>query len=302
MDYYNSMRHFVEVVRASGFTPAASKLGLSRAQLSKSVMQLEAHLGVRLLNRTTRSISLTEIGAAYFERCLSILDDIDELEASTREQIKIPRGKLSISAPTSFGILHLQHALRDYLQRYSEVQINLSLSDRFVDVVEEGFDVVIRIAELEDSNLIARRIAPCKRVFCASPQYLKTHGYPKVPQDLSLHTCLIYCNEQKPEQWQLHGPNGVESVQVHGPVCADNGDVLKAAALDHMGITLLPTFIVGTDLQTGRLVQVLDAYCPPDLAIYAVFASRRYLSAKVKTFIDHLQHGYGDHPYWDLFK
>ena len=302
MDRLNSMRHFVEVVRESGFTPAAEKLGLSRAQLSKSVMQLEAHLGTRLLNRTTRRISLTETGKVYFERCLSILDDIDELEASTSEQNKIPKGRLSICAPTSFGILHLQSALTDYLNQFPEVQITLSLSDRFIDVVEEGFDVVVRIAELDDSSLIARKIAPCKRVFCASPEYLKSHSPVQVPQDLAIHHCLTYSNDLRPDTWTLEGPEGVESVKVNGPVCADNGDMLKAAALNHMGITLLPTFIVGDDLKAGNLVQVLKEYCPPDIAIYAVFPSRRFLSAKVRTFVDHLTNCFGEQPYWDDYE
>lgn len=302
MDRLNSMRHFVEVVRESGFTPAAEKLGLSRAQLSKSVMQLEAHLGTRLLNRTTRRISLTETGKVYFERCLSILDDIDELEASTSEQSKIPKGRLSICAPTSFGILHLQSALTDYLNQFPEVQITLSLSDRFVDVVEEGFDVVVRIAELDDSSLIARKIAPCKRVFCASPEYLKSHSPVQVPQDLAIHHCLTYSNDLRPDTWTLEGPQGIESVKVNGPVCADNGDMLKAAALNHMGITLLPTFIVGEDLKAGNLVQVLKDYCPPDIDIYAVFPSRRFLSAKVRTFVDHLTNCFGEQPYWDDYE
>jgi len=302
MDRLNSMRHFVEVVRESGFTPAADKLGLSRAQISKSVMQLEAHLGTRLLNRTTRRISLTETGKVYFERCLSILDDIDELEASTSEQSKTPKGRLSICAPTSFGILHLQSALTDYLNQFPEVQITLSLSDRFVDVVEEGFDVVVRIAELDDSSLIARKIAPCKRVFCASPEYLKSHSPVQVPQDLAIHHCLTYSNDLRPDTWTLEGPGGIESVKVNGPVCADNGDMLKAAALNHMGITLLPTFIVGEDLKAGNLVQVLKDYCPPDIAIYAVFPSRRFLSAKVRTFVDHLTNCFGEQPYWDDYE
>jgi len=302
MDRLNSMRHFVEVVRESGFTPAADKLGLSRAQLSKSVMQLEAHLGTRLLNRTTRRISLTETGKVYFERCLSILDDIDELEASTSEQSKTPKGRLSICAPTSFGILHLQSALTDYLNQFPEVQITLSLNDRFVDVVEEGFDVVVRIAELDDSSLIARKIAPCRRVFCASPEYLESHSPVQVPQDLAIHHCLTYSNDLRPDTWTLEGPGGIESVKVNGPVCADNGDMLKAAALNHMGITLLPTFIVGEDLKAGNLVQVLKDYCPPDIAIYAVFPSRRFLSAKVRTFVDHLTNCFGEQPYWDDYE
>ena len=301
MDRLNNMTVFVEVVNSDGFSAAAEKMGLSRAQISKSVMQLEEHLGTRLLNRTTRRISLTETGRVYYERCKTILADIEEIESITSEQTAEPRGTLTISAPTSFGLLHLNDAIPQYIQRYPQVQISLSLTDRIIDVVSEGFDVVVRIAELEDSSLIARKIAPCKRVFCASPQYLEQHGIPKVPQDLAIHHCLVYSNELKPDHWKLHGPDGVETVNVNGPICADNGDILKDAAVAGLGITLLPTFIVGPELKAGNLTQVLDNYCPPEISIYAVFPSRRYLSAKVRTFIDFLTDYFGDYPNWDEF-
>jgi len=301
MDRLNSMTIFVEVVNGGGFTAAAEKIGLSRAQVSKSVKQLEEHLGTRLLNRTTRRISLTEIGRIYYERCKSVLSDIEEIEGIASAQATKPHGTLMLSAPTSFGILHLNEAIPQYIKHYPQVQISLKLADRFIDVVSEGFDLVIRIAELEDSSLIARKIAPCKRVFCASPEYLKQHGTPKVPQDLAIHHCLVYSNELKPDTWVLNGPNGTESVKVNGPVCADNGDILKTAALSGLGITLLPTFIVGADLCEGQLVQVLPNYCPPEISIYAVFPSRRYLSAKVRTFVDFLSDYFGDSPEWDQF-
>ena len=244
MNRLNSMQIFVEVARAAGFSAAANKIGLSRAQVSKSVMQLEQHLGTRLFNRTTRRISLTEVGKVYLERCIDILQDIDETEAMASEQTQEPRGRLSLSAPTSFGMLHLQKAIPNYLRQYPQVQISLNLADRFIDVVDEGFDLVIRIAELQDSSLIARRLAPCRRLLCAAPAYLAEHGTPQVPQDLAIHHCLVYSNELKPDTWQLHGPGGIESVKVNGPICADNGDILRAAAVEGLGVTLLPTFII----------------------------------------------------------
>ena len=301
MDKLNSMAIFVEVVNGESFTAAAEKTGLSRAQVSKSVNQLEAYLGARLLNRTTRRISLTETGRIYFERCIAILNDIDEVEGIAGEQASKPHGRLTISAPTSFGILHLNEAIPQYMKQYPQVQISLSLADRFIDVVAEGFDLAVRIAALEDSSLIARRIAPCQRVFCASPDYLNRYGTPKVPQDLAIHQCLIYSNDLKPDTWILHGPNGTESIKVNGPICADNGDILKAAAISGLGVTLLPTFIAGPDLGAGRLRQVLPDYCPPEISIYVVFPSRRYLSAKVKTFVDFLSGYFGDTPSWDRF-
>ena len=291
----------MEVVNQEGFTAAAGKLGLSRAQISKSVMQLEQHLGTRLLNRTTRRVSLTEIGRIYYERCTAILSDIEEAESIAGEQTDKPHGTLKLGAPTSFGILQLNQAIPEYIKQHPQVQISLSLSDRFIDVVSEGFDLVLRIAALENSSLIARKLAPCKRVFCASPGYLGKNGIPQVPQDLAIHHCLVYSNDLKPDNWVLHGPCGKESVKVRGPVCADNGDVLKAAAVAGLGVALLPTFIVGPELHAGRLKQVLPDYCPPEISIYAVFPSRRYLSAKVRTFVDFLSRHFGDNPDWDQF-
>ena len=301
MDRLNSMSLFVEVVKNEGFTAAAEKTGLSRAQVSKSVMQLEAHLGTRLLNRTTRRISLTETGRVYYERCKNILQDIEEIEGIAGELTRKPQGTLTLSAPTSFGTLHLNEVITQYIKQYPQMRISLSLTDRFIDVVEEGFDLVIRIAELEDSSLIARKIAPCKRVICASPDYLDQQGIPQTPEDLLNHQCLTYSNELKPGAWILHGPDGIESIKVKGPLCADNGDVLKTAALSGLGITLLPTFIAGPDLCAEKLQQVLTDYCPPEISINAVFPSHRYLSAKVRTFVDFLSEYFGDKPKWDQF-
>ena len=295
------MALFVAVVNNGSFSAAADRLGLSRAQVSKAVAQLEQHLGSRLLNRTTRRTSLTDIGRIYYERCSAILQDIDELEDMTGDQVGRLQGRLSLSAPTSFGIAHLNPLISGFLQLNPEVQISLSLTDRMINVVEEGFDLVIRIAELDDSSLIARKLAPCKRVFCAAPAYIEQHGSPKVPQDLAIHHCLIYSNELRPDTWILHGPGGTESVRVNGPVCADNGDILKSAAIAGLGVTLLPTFIVGDALKTGQLKPVLTDYCPPEIAIYAVFPSRRYLSAKVRAFVDFLAKAFGDSPAWDDF-
>jgi len=299
MDKLNNMHHFIEVVEHSSFTAAAVRLGLSRAQMSKSVSQLEALLGSRLLNRTTRRVSLTESGRLYYERCKQVLKDIEEIEGLTSEQSQRPSGNLRLSAPTSFAITHLQGAVNAYLNEFPDVSISLSLADRFIDVVAEGFDLVIRIAELEDSTLVARKIAPCKRVLCASPFYLSAYGVPERPEQLSNHQCLVYSNELKPDIWTLGDQKKTVQVKVNGPLCADNGDVLKAAALDGLGITLLPTFIVGEALKSGELVEVLSDYSPSEISIYAVFPSKRYLSAKVRSFIDFLGDYFGDEPKWD---
>lgn len=299
MDRFHNMSVFVEVVEQGGFTAAMDKTGLSRAQVSKLVMQLEEHLGTRLLNRTTRRISLTETGRIYYERCKALLVEVDEIDSMASEQTTTPRGKITIGAPSSFGTLHFKNVITEYMKQYPQVQISLHLTDRFVDVVDEGFDVVVRIAELADSSLIARKLSTCKLVVCASPDYLKEHGEPKVPQDLALHQCLLYSNAPKPDTWTLYGPAGMETVRVSGPLTADNGDILKAAALADQGVVFMPTFIVGEDIHSGRLQQILTNYCPPDLAIHAVFPSRRYLSAKVRTFVDFAATYFGDIPEWD---
>ena len=293
------MKIFVEVASRGGFTDAAGHLGLSRAQVSKAVSRLEQHLGARLLNRTTRRVSLTATGRVYLERCETILEDIAELEDTAARQSGEPAGRLQLSAPTSFGILHLRRAIPAYLEKYPDVQISLSLTDRFVDIVAEGFDLAIRIGELKDSSLVARRIAPNRLVICAAPGYLDKHGEPRVPQDLAIHRCLVYSNDLKPDRWQLRGPAGIESVRVNGPLCADNGDVLRSAALSGLGIAMLPRFIVGGDIRTGSLRPVLADYSAPPISINAVFPSRRFLSTRVRSFVDFLAEFFGDSPGWD---
>ncbi len=299
MDRLKSMNNFVQVVLEGGFTAASQKLGISRAQISKSVMQLEEYLSTRLLNRTTRKISLTETGRSYFNRCQDILLDIEEIECIASEQTGITQGTITISAPSSFGINHLQKAIPEYINKYPQVKINISLTDRLVDVISEGFDVAIRISKLEDSTLIARKIAPCKQIFCASPDYLIRNGIPLMPKDLSSHACLVYSNELNSGTWILQNAQKKESVKVNGPVSSDNGDLLKSAAISGLGITLLPTFIVGAEINTGSLQQVLYDYCPPEISVYALYPSRRYQTTKVRTFIDFLADYFGEQPDWD---
>lgn len=299
MDRIASMQQFVEVVKSESFTVAAEKLNLSRAQVSKSIMRLEQHLGTRLLNRTTRQISLTDIGKIYFQRCLLILEDIEEMEGIASEQTEKPSGVLKISAPTSFGILHLQQVLAEYLKKYPDVQISISLTDRLVDIVEEGIDVVLRISKLSDSSLIARKIAPCQLILCASPEFLQKFGTPATPEELTTLPCLTYSNKPYPNRWQFTGPQGEVSIKVSGPFEADNGDILKSITLAGMGISLLPDFIVGPEISSGKLQSILPDYSPGGIPIYAIFPSRRYLSAKVRTFVDFISNYYGDNPDWN---
>ncbi|RVU82840.1 LysR family transcriptional regulator [Leucothrix sargassi] len=301
MDRLNAMHTFVEVVITGSFTKAAERLNLSRAQVSKTIMQLESHLDTRLLNRTTRAISLTEVGQTYFDRCITILQDVEDVENITREQSTKPSGSLRISVPSTFALLHLNTLIPEYIKRYPDVQISLNLADHFIDVVADSYDVVVRIGELQDSSLVARKLAPCHRVFCATPSYLEKHGTPQVPLDLKRHNCLLYSNEQPAETWTIRGPSKTESVKVSGSLTADNGQMLRDAALADLGIAILPTFIVGDDIQQGKLQQILVEYTTPEIAIHVVFPSRRYLSAKVRTFVDFLTERFEETPHYDTF-
>ncbi len=300
LDKLEAMRVFAQVVTHGGFSAAAREIGMSRSAVSKHVMDLEAVLGVQLLHRTTRQTSTTDAGLAYFERCKAILAEIDEAELSVSNAQQVPRGQLRINAPMTFGTMHLGSAIADFMRRYADVQVYLVLDDRFVDPIAEGFDITIRIAALEDSSLIARRIMPARRVLCASPGYLRERGAPKTPDDLRLHYCLHYGNLATGAQWKLVGPDGDHWVPVKAVLCANNGEVLRDAALRGLGIALLPVFIVGKELEEGRLVAVMADYEPPPVAVYALYPPSRYLSAKVRVFLDFLVARFAEARFRDI--
>ncbi|MDX1485467.1 MAG: LysR family transcriptional regulator [Alphaproteobacteria bacterium] len=300
MDKLAAMEVFTQVVVAGGFSAAARRMGLSRSAVSKQVAELESALGTQLLFRTTRRMNPTEAGRAYFERCQAILDEVAETEAAIADADQEPRGLLRVNAPMSFGILHLGPAVADFMKAHSRVEVQMNLDDRFVDPVAEGYDVTIRIAELGDSSLIARRIVAARMAICAAPDYLATHGTPSVPDDLRTHACLHYGNLPSGTQWRMTGPSGDHRVPIRARICTNNGQVLRDAALAGLGICALPTFIVGRELQAGRLVTVLPEYGFGDSAIYALYAPSRYLAAKVRVFIDFLVGRFGDRPVWDL--
>ncbi len=301
MDRLTAMETFLRVVERGGFTAAAEDVGLSRAMVSKHIQDLEEHLGARLLNRTTRRVSLTEIGRVYYERCVQIVAEISETEDAVGELQARPRGRLRVNAPVSFGALHLAASLADYMAAFPEVVVELTLNDRMVDLVEDGFDLAIRIGRLADSSLIARRLAPCRMVVCAAPPYLDTRGMPLHPDDLAGHNCLGYPYGQSRDEWPFEGPDGPVSVPVRGTLQANNGDVLRVAALRGAGIVLIPTFIVGPDVAAGLLRCVLPGYKVPELAIHAVYPHSRHLSPKVRSFVDFLVPRYGDRPEWDCW-
>ena len=300
MDKLNSIRAFTKVVQHSSFAAAARDLRLSRSAVSKYVMELEEELGVQLLSRTTRSVTATENGQAYYERCLAILSDLEEADLSaTRLQAEV-RGLLRINAPMSFGTLHLARAVADFMEKYPDLRIQLLLSDQQVDPVQEGFDVTLRIADLPSSSMIARRIAPARRAICASPSYLARHGTPKHPDDLRGHACLTYGHLATGNQWKLTGPDGDHWIAIPWTLCTNNAEVLRDAAVQGRGIALLPTFIAGADFQQGRLATILPGYQAPEISIYAIYPATRHLSLKVRVFIDFLVERFGGRPYWDL--
>jgi len=295
------MEAFVRVADSRSFSEAARRLRLSKSVVSRQVSALETQLGARLFHRTTRSLSLTEVGQAYYERCSRILAEIEEANLSVSSLQTEPRGKLRINAPMSFGILHLAPLLPSFLARYPQIDIDMAMNDRFVSLIDEGFDVAVRIGKLEDSSLIARHLAPARRVVCASPAYLAAHGAPQTPADLADHCCLTYSNRTTPDEWSFQTVEGQRwPVEVHGRLRVNNGDALRDAALGGVGLVTLPSFLVGRDLQAGTLVAVLGEYLPQDLAIHAVYPHNRHLSPKVRAFVDFLVEHIGPRPYWDL--
>ncbi len=302
MDRLTSIEAFVRVVESGSFVAAAEVLGISQAMVSRHVQGLESRLGTRLLQRTTRRLSLTEAGAAYFERSQQLLRDLEEMDASVASQTQQPRGTLRVNAPVVFGTRHLSRLLAEYSARFPEVTVELSLNDRFIDLVEEGVDLAIRIGTLAESRLVARRLCPIRLVVCGSPAYLARYGRPHTPADLAAHNCLGYTYTRGGHEWPMVGPDGPVNIPVRGSLRANHGEVLYQAAIDGMGLALQPTFIAGEALERGQLESVMPDYRPAELSAYAVFQSRKFLSAKVRTFVDFLAAQLGPEPYWDRWQ
>lgn len=285
---------FVKVVELSSFTSAADALEMSQPVVSKAVTRLEEKLGARLLNRTTRRLSLTEAGSELYRRSVRALAEIEDAELEVARFQTEPRGTLRVSAPMSFSILHLASVLPTFLSTYPGVSMELLLDDRQVDLVEDRYDVAIRIGRLQDSNLIARKIAPCRQVLCASPGYLAKRGIPERPEDLLEHNCIVYSLLSTPREWRLTDGSGeTHVVPVKGALHSNNGLVNRGAAIAGAGIVLLPMFYIGEELRRGELKQVLGEFTPPELAIYAVYPERRNLTPKVRAFVDFLAATFG---------
>lgn len=288
MNAFEDMRLLVQVVESGSFTAAAEQLGLSKQYISRRLMQLEGRLGTRLLNRSTRRLDVTPLGQSYYESAVRLLGEVERVEQDICAQNPEPRGKIRISAPLSFARVHLGSILPQFLKRYPQVDVEVDLSDRSVDLLSEGYDVVLRIGVLEDSSLIARRIATIARVYCCSPGYLAEHGEPRTPDELAAHACLPYGHSRQ-VQWRFQHGGKPLSQAVTGRIRANNGELLKDAAIAGLGITYLPLFIVGDALADGRLVTVLDSYATEPLLLSAVYPQHRQGSRPVQVWIEFLR-------------
>lgn len=292
------MTVFAKVVEQGSFARAADRLSISTSACSRLVAELEAHLDTRLLNRTTRRLSLTESGQGFYERCVQLLADLDDAERAATESAANPRGTLRLTTSINFGVRHVSPAIGEFLARYPAVKFDVSLADRIVDLVEEGYDLAIRIGSAGGETVVARKLGEARMVACASPAYLKARGAPKTPEDLARHSCLTYEYMPTRHVWPFRGKDGREhAVRVAGPLHSNNGDLLAAAAVAGVGIAYEPEFILGPDLKAGRLVPILTSYTAPLGPIYAVYPSRRYLSAKVRAFVDFLAQRFA-HASW----
>ena len=288
MDILQTMRTFCAVVSEGSFIKGAESLGISSALASKYVGQLEERLGVRLLNRTTRSMALTEAGQAYFDECSQLIDDFDLLEKVTRDRQSTPVGHLRISAPVSFGQDRLSEALADFLKCHPGISIETKLTDRFVNVVNEGFDLAIRIGKLEDSSLIARKLMPVSICLFASPEYLAKHGTPTIPKDLTQHQCIIDINHRSRNNWQFETANGTVVIAVSGQYVTDSADSCRKMALCGVGIGYAPAFVVKDDIKAGRLVPLLTDLTFPEHNLFALYPHSRHVATKVRVCVDFL--------------
>lgn len=295
MDKFESMGAFIQVVEEGSFAAAARKMQLSRSAVNKLVINLENQLGVQLLYRTTRQVTPTDTGRAFYERCINILSSVEEAELAVSQQHSEPKGTLKINAPMSFGISYLGVKIAEFMARYTDIKIQLTLEDRFVDPISEGYDLVIRIGSpLKSPSLVAHHIRILPRVICAAPSYLKAKGIPSDPNELKNHSCLHYGYFGTDCQWRLINKEKEEqvSVSINGIFFSNNGEILRDAAVKGLGIAILPTFIVERELERGELQVILSDYHPPELTLCAIYPVNRHLSTKIQLFTQFLQESF----------
>lgn len=300
MDRFSGMRIFVSIVEAGSITAAAERLNLAKSAVSRGLAELEAHLGAALIQRTTRRLNLTDSGRAYYERCLGILSDVAEAESAVSQSHGALKGHLKVALPLSFGLLHLAPLIQGFMTEHPDIRFELDFNDRQIDLMQEGFDLAVRIATLADSSLIARRLAPIRHVVAASPAYLARRGTPRTAADLAQHDCLAYSNVSDPGLWHFHDPEG-QAGQVRVPVrlAASSGEFLLRAAIAGEGLVMLPTFYLHDAFRAGQLVPLLADHRWPELAAYAVYPPTRHLSTRARTFVDFLAERLAGEPYWD---
>jgi len=297
MDRFHEMQVFAAVVEAGSFTAAAHVLDMSKAAVSRYVAELEQRLGVRLLHRTTRKLSPTTEGEIFYARCRELLDRLADAEAEIGGHGGEANGLLKLSVPVSFGLMHLAPLWPALLARHPGLTLDVTLSDRIADLVEEGFDAAVRIGQLPASSLIARRLASTRMVACASPDYLQRHGMPLQPDDLRRHEVISYSLFSAGETWTFSGPDGEVSVKVAPRMRTNSGDTCRAAALQHQGVIFQPSFIVGADLAAGRLQEILPGYRAAELGIHVVYPSRKFVAPKVRALVDFLVEAFAE-PVW----
>jgi len=297
MDRFQTMASFVAVVEEGSFVSAADAVGLSKAAVSRHLNDLEHRLGVRLLHRTTRRLSLTTEGQAFYARCRELLTSLEEAESEITSQSGTPSGLLRVNAPLTFGVRHLAPLWGQFADLYPKVSLDVSLGDRLVDLVDEGYDLAIRISSTANPMLVSRKLASTRLVVCASPEYLAKHGTPTHPSELARHSTVAYTYWSARDDWEFAGPEGPVRVTVNARIHTNNGDTCRLAALEHQGIILQPTFIIGEDLERGTLVELMPEFRSVDIGIHAVYPTRKFLPLKVRRLIDFLVAAFRDPPW-----
>ncbi|MDJ0391287.1 LysR family transcriptional regulator [Roseomonas sp. E05] len=291
---------FVAVMETGSFTAAAARLGTSSGQASKLVSRLEAELGVRLLNRTTRAVSATEAGQAYFERIRPLLEEFDILDLSIKNSAQVPRGRLRLTAPLTFGTMELTPALNDFAMRYPEIDLEVSFTDRVVSLVDEGFDMAVRVGRTEDSSLIARKLCDVRIVLVGAERYLARRGEPTVPGDLAGHDCIADTNFREPNLWRFRAADGEPlAIPVAGRLRYSNAEACLQAAEAGLGLAYVPGFVAGPALRTGRVRRLLEAFEPAPFGVHALYPHSRHLAAKVRALVDCLIERYRGAPHWE---